>query len=240
MALPTSVDANDAGHLGDHEEIHAILADVVASVFTEAARIGIGLAAGRPAAGRLGSFYMATDTGVLSFDTGSAWRDIVADNASALVVDTVADSVAGFKAPSCRVGRATDRTIATGVWSSGIGWDDESGGNRWDNDSIHSIVSNTDRFTATRDGFWMVGCHIRWDTDAVGQRGLRLKKYPADEVLQTEDKLATAGADYMHIVDLIEMETGEYIEWEVYQSSGGNLDIQSSQSHAWMAFHGDE
>lgn len=240
MALPLDVNASEPGHVGDHEEMHAILADIVASVFTKAARYGQGLAADRPAASRLGSFYFATDTGRLSFDTGSAWRDIVADSATALVVDTVADTVSGFKAPSCRVGRATDRTISTGVWSSGIGWDDESGGNLWDNDALHSIVSNTDRFTATRDGYWLVGCHIRWATNAVGQRALRLKKFPADDILQTEDKLATVGADYMHIVDLVELELGEYIEWEVYQTSGGNLDIQASQSHAWMAFHGDE
>lgn len=75
MTLPLAITAGDPGHIGDHEELHDLV-DHIASPFIAGA-IATDTYANRPAAGTAGRWYVATDTGEVFVDTGSAWITIV-------------------------------------------------------------------------------------------------------------------------------------------------------------------
>jgi hypothetical protein len=240
MALPLVISAGDAGHIGDHEELHALVADAVTPFVLALSAQDV--FANRPAAGVQGRFYHATDTQQLFFDTGSGWESIteyLGDfNLNFL---SSAATISGFRIPACRVGRTTARTIVTGTtFSSGIGWDNEAGGQFYDNDALHSITVTTDRLTASREGVWQVGAQIRWDTNGTGQRGIRIRKFPDDVNVRKEDRAASSGEDYQGIISDVELESGDWCEIQVFQTSGGNLDILAAESFAFMHFITDE
>lgn len=271
MALPTTITPGvTPGHVGDHEEIHLLLDGIYPDWLVNHSMQDT--FANRPAAGREGRLFYATDTGELFYDTSSSWVYVgralasageVADIADAeadgtsnrvsradhvhkigsvtqiptLEVDLVNDKVAKLRVPACRVGRTTPRTIATGTaFSTGIGWDDETGSNVYDNDDIHSTVSNTDRLTATREGVWFVTAQIHWESNASGQRGIRIQKYPDDVTVRREDRAASPGEDWQGCAVDVEMELNDWCEIQVFQNSGGDLDVLASESFATMRF----
>lgn len=77
MVLPLDVNPGDTGHVGDHEEIHALLDPVVDAAPFTVAMYGEGILADRPAAGVNGRIYSATDTDAWYVDNGTTWKRLV-------------------------------------------------------------------------------------------------------------------------------------------------------------------
>lgn len=74
MTLPTIISPGDPGHIGHHETIHSLLANV-ASPF-RAAGFAADVLADRPVAGTAGHIFRATDVDEVYLDDGTEWSQI--------------------------------------------------------------------------------------------------------------------------------------------------------------------
>lgn len=99
---------------------------------------------------------------------------------------------------------------------------------RWDNDSIHSTVSNTGRLTCQTDGYYLIDGHLRWATNSTGQRTLNIKLNGTTFIASASFD-ATAGSLPTSIgaATLYYLVVGDYVEMFAFQNTGGNLDIAS-------------
>jgi len=239
VTLPLVISPNDPGHLGDHEEIHGLLANAQ-SPFDNVALDGADLFANRPAAGVQGRYFYATDTGVIYRDTGSAWQAW-----SSLISDLIASilqaspTLSGIRVPTARVGKSVGQSIPDGIGGSTVvTFEVEAGTTTWDNDSIHSVSSNIGRLVAPRSGYYLAGTTIVWASNTTGQRFVRLRQSNPVNIFARDDRTATAGTDFMCIAGACRLGAGEYAEVVVSHSAGTALNV-SSGSNFWLAFVSD-
>ena len=72
--LPTTITPGFPGHIGDHEEMHAILDDLDTGSEFGITQFKQGVHSNRPAAGIAGRFWFSSNIPALYFDTGAAWQ----------------------------------------------------------------------------------------------------------------------------------------------------------------------
>lgn len=77
MTLPLVITPGDAGHIGDHEEMHDLLQRMSGQTTFLAPSLAQGLLTDRPAAGTEGRFYYADDVPAMYYDQGAAWAQQV-------------------------------------------------------------------------------------------------------------------------------------------------------------------
>lgn len=236
MTLPLVISPGDSAHISNHEEIHDLLSDAT-SPFSLALDAS-GTFAARPAAGVAGRYYLATDTNVLYRDSGAAWVAISSYLTSfAVSLLQASASINSFFIPTARVGKSTVQSLADNTETT-ITFDLESTSQTWDNDGLHSTASNTSRITASRAGLWLVGANLVFATSVVGQRIARIK-HSTNGTVDTEDRDASAGSDFLNISTLVRMAAAEYVTLTGQQSSGGPLNVSTS-SIFWAMFLSSE
>ncbi len=124
--------------------------------------------------------------------------------------------------PKTRVRRSANQSVATATWDA-MSWDAqdwELGGDTWTS-GLPTLLF------ADRPGIWQITTTIEFDNDNTGWRGIRTIKNGTgtdrDMILMpcTASTLPfrATGSDFW------EMDESDYIEVEVYQSTGSNLDI---------------
>lgn len=102
-----------------------------------------------------------------------------------------------------------------------------SSGETWDLDDLHDNVDNNSRLTINHAGRYLVGGTIWWDTNATGYRQLNLLKNGTDNIdidYQPGNIIAGIGS-VNKCVTIHEFLQGDYVQMQVYQTSGGNLDV---------------
>lgn len=127
----------------------------------------------------------------------------------------------GADKASCRVFNSTAQTIPTATLTT-LTFDSE----RWDSQAIHSTVSNTSRLTipASWTGQYFTGAHVAW-VNGTGVRGtfiyLNATYFITGQVIPYDANL-NASCSPSTLYGVV---AGDYLEVQVYQSSGGNLNI---------------
>lgn len=113
MTLPLVISPGDPGHIGDHEEIGALLA--AAGTPFIAGADAQGTHAGRPVAGTAGRYYYETDTGLLFRDNGATW---VAVNLLTTEFQTYSQASTLTAVPNADVTIATVSVTLPATWGS--------------------------------------------------------------------------------------------------------------------------
>lgn len=133
----------------------------------------------------------------------------------------------GVDKASCRVFNSANQTIATATITT-LTFDSE----RWDSQAMHSTVSNTSRVTipASWGGQYHIGAHVAWAVGPSTTRGVFIflnatyhitgTAHPADTVLNASTSTST----------LYGVVAGDYVEVQVYQATGANLNTLSGSS----------
>ena len=139
----------------------------------------------------------------------AAWGDQVRDNDEFLI-----------DPPVCSVKATVAQSIATGTTTVLV-----AGTEVFDNDGMHSTVSNTSRITIQTDGRYLVLATVRFIANATGVRFAEFRRNGA-----TLDTIATSvGIGTLETVisgsRAFVLTAGEYVEVVAHQSSGGNLDV---------------
>jgi len=111
---------------------------------------------------------------------------------------------------------------------------------RYDTDNFHSTSANTSRMTIPYAGVYRIGACVRFAAHVVGYRQLYLQvnagSIIADIVLNT-NSVGGISTDLVITTDW-QFIAGDYVEFGVTQTSGGNLNVASIASWSpefWIA-----
>lgn len=96
----------------------------------------------------------------------------------------------------------------------------------WDTDSIHDASVNTGRLTFARAGMYSLHGSIFWESNATGDRGIRLTKNGV--TIAEKFQTASAGLITQRISDDYYFAASDYLELGGYQNSGGALNMQAN------------
>lgn len=152
--------------------------------------------------------YSAPHTwGAGDYPTAAYFNQEIRDNVSFLA-----------NPPTCRVFRSTTQTLTTGV-AAAIAFDSE----RFDTDTMHSTVSNTERITFTTAGVYVVTGILTYASNATGNRVTYIRINGAAS-LGYDLRAAVSGDTTNAIVTTTyKFAAADYVELIGIQNSGGNL-----------------
>ena len=154
------------------------------------------------------AIIQATDPGDI---LTAAWCDQVRDNEEFLI-----------DPPACSVYNSTAQTVATATASTLLA-DTE----RYDNDSMHSTVSQTSRITATTAGRYLLFFTIECDPDADGSRRVDMRYNGVDDYICFNIP-ASSGVSTVVVSGTrsVVLAAGDYMEMRVQHTAGNDLDVQ--------------
>lgn len=96
----------------------------------------------------------------------------------------------------------------------------------FDTDTIHDTGSNTGRLTAKLAGKYLATCSVRWAANATGDRIVSIKKNGTTLISENcNDSVDANNVLLSGSPVIVSMAVNDYIEVEVYQDSGGDLDV---------------
>lgn len=98
---------------------------------------------------------------------------------------------------------------------------------RFDTDSMHSMVSNTGRITFNTAGVYVVTANISWAASAVGFRITNIRLNGATVLASTSSVVRSDGFLDVPCPTIYKFAVGDYIEVTVFQNSGAALNVSA-------------
>lgn len=140
----------------------------------------------------------------------------------------IRDAVLFFRdAPSCRVRNSAAILIANST-ETALDFDTE----RWDNDAMHGGV-NPSRLTAPEDGVYAIVAHVAFAPNATGTREVKIRLNGTTCIGSDCRPAVTTGNETRFSVPTQwKLAAGEWVDVAVFQSSGGNLNVQAGASYS--------
>lgn len=139
----------------------------------------------------------------------AAWGDVLRDDLEFLI-----------DPPACSAYNSTSQTVATAT-ATVLNADSET----FDNDSMHSTVTNNSRITAQTAGRYLFAASANFAANTTGIRQVQF-------FLNGTTAFGTYRGNAANTFDSIEgavasrvLAAGDYVEVRAYQSSGGNLAV---------------
>lgn len=165
--------------------------------------------------------------------SAAQWNADMVDNVKWLAGDSSGK-------PSCRVYNSANIAVTTATWTS-LTFDSE----QYDVGGLHSTSSNTSRFTIPSGGagkYTFKGC-CEFAANSTGARAIRILL--GGTVTLWQDSRPTvpsaSGTTVMNIACDYALTVGEYVELQVFQDSGGNLNALATANYSpyfsamWLA-----
>lgn len=134
--------------------------------------------------------------------------------------DLVVSAVPTGTTPMCRVYNSANISIPNAT-ATDLTFDSE----RFDTDSMHSTVSNTNRITFNKAGKYLVGCNVVWDAGAGVTRQVRIMLNGTTRIAYDLQDVSVANNHAHVLCTFYEFAVGDYITCSVYQGSGGALNV---------------
>jgi hypothetical protein len=101
----------------------------------------------------------------------------------------------------------------------------------FDTDGFHDPASNDTRITipAGKDGYYLIYAQVTWDASSAGRRIIYLTKNNTSTLRLAEGFSTATNTVYpaLSILTVANLVAGDYIETEIFQSSGGNLNTDA-------------
>lgn len=137
----------------------------------------------------------------------ATWGDVLRDDLEFLI-----------SPPACSVYDTTGQTLTTAT-STVI----NHGSENYDNDAMHSTVSNTSRITAQTAGRYLFIVTVEFAANATGLRQVFFYKNNVSTGVGSRQNATTTFNAIFQASATIILAAGDYVEIQAYQSSGGNL-----------------
>lgn len=157
--------------------------------------------------------------------TEAMWDDYIKTNVNNLIVP-----------PACRIYNSANLSIATATFTT-LTFDSE----RYDTDTMHSTSSNTGRITFGTAGIYSIGCLVYWALNTTGIRTLRCMLNGSTALGYVEWTAGAGTGGGMNLAMDYAFAANDYIEFSVYQTSGGNLNVSAGGNYspeAWATWRG--
>ncbi|MBA7581334.1 hypothetical protein ES708_23236 [subsurface metagenome] len=105
------------------------------------------------------------------------------------------------------------------------------GSELYDTDSIHDLVVNPDRLTCKTAGKYLISFAGSFEAHAAGRRHAAINATPGGDIAR-KSKNPTAGTETSFTLTTVwNMAVGDYVKVAVFQTSGGNLDMESVENY---------
>jgi hypothetical protein len=177
----------------------------------------------------------------------------IVDAKGDIIVATAADTPARLA-----VGANNTKLVADNAQSTGLKWEGFVGANiyktsaqsianatftnvnfeaeNFDTDGFHSTVTNTSRMTIPtgKNGKYLVTANLAFDTNSTGIRACVIRKNNADYAKGTWIGAFNESA-VLVATQIIDLVATDYIEIQVYQSSGGALNIKGDAASSMFS-----
>jgi hypothetical protein len=98
---------------------------------------------------------------------------------------------------------------------------------RFDNDAIHDTATNNSRLTCKTAGKYQISGSIEWASNATGERHCYIRLNGATSISAIVSPAVATNVTAMSITTIYDLAVNDYVELAVYQTSGGNLNINS-------------
>jgi hypothetical protein len=111
-----------------------------------------------------------------------------------------------------------------------------SGTDTYDTDGFHDPATNNSRITipAGLGGYYLIYGLNTWDVNATGRRFCELKKNGTKLYTSNGFGPNSTAAPSNMISIVLNLSAGDYLEYQVWQSSGGNLDTFGDAALCWF------
>jgi len=166
-----------------------------------------------------------TGRGTVKFDgdekeDGGLWTNL-SDEELKIQFGEVEYSISTSAYERATLSLTVDQSIGAGAFTP-VAWDQED----IDVGDIHDNAVNPSRITVSKPGDYLLIADIQFDASAAGNRGVRFAKNGV-VLAQTEIvRSAVGGTDtFLDKASFVRLAADDFIEVEVFQSSGGGLDI---------------
>lgn len=130
--------------------------------------------------------------------------------------------------PGCQVYRTVAGTLATATWSGAVGLDAED----YDRDNMHNPSANNSRITIVTPGRYRFTARHSWAANSTGTRTImmRINSAGSDSGGTELCRGTTAGSAVLYTsqdcTGTANLGIGDYVEYFVWQNSGGTLAYQ--------------
>ena len=107
---------------------------------------------------------------------------------------------------------------------------------RWDDNGLHSTVSNTSRLTAIVEGRYLICAQTTWAASSSGNRNLSFQINGSGFPGLIANKPLSAGKSHYILCILTNLAADDYVEVIVFQDSGGalNVTVEANRSPEFM------
>lgn len=205
---------------GDADNVPGDLLNLATDV--EGAISGSGLLSARPAAGRRGRLYEATDTGQIFRDNSTGWDELL----------TAAAAAARYATRGARAYRAAALSPGNGVVTT-IGLDGEA----FDTATMHDLVTNNSRIVLNAIGLWQVTGQVAYQSSGGG--GIRTAGINLNGTQVAQDAIPAHASDGVtpNVTTPVQATAiTDYVELTTFQDSGAALSLSlASPAGVWLA-----
>lgn len=127
--------------------------------------------------------------------------------------------------PSTRLSNTASQSIPNGAQTT-LSFDIEDR----DTDTLHDTVTNTSRITIKTPGVYLIAASARFAANATGTRVLGAWLNGSTRIKETEALADSVSGEptILPLITTVRLSAGDYIEARVYQSSGGALNVDST------------
>ncbi len=96
---------------------------------------------------------------------------------------------------------------------------------RFDDNAMHDTVTNNSRLTAVIEGRYLVCTNIRWQTNSSNARQV-IFRTNGSVLVAVDNRAANSAATIHAFCSVQELDADDYIEVQVFQTSGGSLNVE--------------
>lgn len=125
----------------------------------------------------------------------------------------------------CRVYNSAAQTIGDASWTA-LTFDSEA----YDTDGMHSTSTNTSRLTCVTAGKYLVHGQVTFAANATGSRWVAIKKNGTFYVNESRPNAGSSSTVVFHVDLLVDLAVNDYVELFVFQTSGGNLNVNGGNA----------
>ena len=103
---------------------------------------------------------------------------------------------------------------------------------RWDTDAIHDIVTNNSRLTCKTAGRYLIITQVEWAYNSTGERQIKIMLNGATVIGHASQQAPVSYCLRLALATIYNLAVNDYVETQVYQSSGSSLNVSSSGQYS--------